>query len=99
MRREKLNTPVEIPLRLDMRPYAPHSNHQSTKSAEYSLFGISHHSGSLYGGHYIAEVRSGGSWYRCNDSTVAKIPAPDHQSSSSAYVLFYVMESSLKPKL
>mmetsp|Transcript_42585 Transcript_42585/g.40850 ORF Transcript_42585/g.40850 Transcript_42585/m.40850 type:complete len:102 (+) Transcript_42585:172-477(+) len=79
MRREKLNTPIEIPTNIDMRPYAPHSNHTSKGQAVYNLFGISHHSGSLYGGHYIADVKCGnGSWYRCNDHMISKIGAPDH---------------------
>ena len=32
-----------------------------------------------------------GRWYNCNDSSVSKMSTPD-MSSSSAYVLFYVME-------
>jgi ubiquitin C-terminal hydrolase len=65
MRREKLNTTVSFPeTKLDMRSYAPHSSkvrismifyvdHSSKANAIYNLYGISHHSGSLYGGHYI----------------------------------------------
>ena len=38
-----------------MAPYAPHS--VSGKSpVNYSLYGISHHSGTLYGGHYIGYI-------------------------------------------
>jgi ubiquitin carboxyl-terminal hydrolase 2/21 len=63
MRREKLNTTVAIPQSIDMSPYAPHSckllfynlciEHESKRKAKYNLYGISHHSGTLYGGHYI----------------------------------------------
>ena len=65
MRREKLNTMVTFPEKgLDMRKYAPHSSklilfwlfvleHVSRSKAIYDLYGVSHHSGSLYGGHYI----------------------------------------------
>ncbi len=62
IRREKLNTTVDIPLMLDMAPYAPRSSkslyitlveHESIKRSKYQLVGISHHSGTLYGGHYI----------------------------------------------
>jgi ubiquitin carboxyl-terminal hydrolase 2/21 len=57
MRREKLSTTVIIPPVLDMRPYAPHSNHSSkTNARSYQLYGISHHSGTLNDGHYIGEV-------------------------------------------
>jgi len=90
MRREKINTTIQIPNTLDMTEFAPHSNHASKKKAVYSLYGISHHSGSLYGGHYIGEVLGdNGKWYRCNDSWVSSIHEPDLESSS-AYVLFYI---------
>ena len=32
----------------------PFLEHESKKRAKYQLYGISHHSGTLYGGHYIA---------------------------------------------
>jgi ubiquitin C-terminal hydrolase len=52
---------------------------------------MSKHSGSLHGGHYVADVfdRDHNKWYACNDSNVA--PTSLSSSSSSAYVLFYVM--------
>lgn len=53
-----------------MRDFAPYSTHESkNKASEYRLFGISHHSGSLNGGHYIAEAynEESNSWFRCND--------------------------------
>ena len=63
MRREKLNTTIQIPLSCDFSQFAPHSSnnssfydfidHDSKKKAKYNLYGISHHSGTLYGGHYI----------------------------------------------
>ena len=64
MRREKLNTTVQIPEKIDLSDYAPNSSksshillthieHESKRSAKYQLYGISHHSGTLYGGHYI----------------------------------------------
>lgn len=71
MRREKLSTTIQIPTTLDMRPYGPHSNHPSKDRAKnYKLYGISHHSGTLHGGHYIGDVMNidDGTWYNCNDS-------------------------------
>lgn len=63
--------------------------HSSVKNANYELYGVSHHMGTMYGGHYIAEVKDkSGKWYRCNDSHVTAISSPDTQSSS-AYVVFY----------
>lgn len=58
MRREKLSTSIDIPQNLDMRDYATKdSNHWSKqKAGNYKFYGTSHHSGTLYGGHYIADV-------------------------------------------
>lgn len=93
MRREKINTTVQLPEVIDVGAYAPHSEHPSKKKASYKLYGITHHSGSLYGGHYISEVynEAQGSWYRCNDSIITEIRKPD-MSSNSAYILFYAMQ-------
>ena len=105
MRREKLNTTIKFPTTgLDLRKYAPNSSkfliqvnsisdHSTKSRAIYNLFGVSHHSGSLYGGHYIGEVMSMSDrrWYNCNDSTVRPIAAPDN-NSSSVYVLFYMIQ-------
>ena len=92
MRREKLSTTIRIPEVLDMTPFAPYSSHSSkTKARNYKLYGISHHSGTLYGGHYIGEVMNldKGEWFCCNDSHCSKISSPD-TNSASAYVLFYI---------
>lgn len=91
MRREKLSTTINIPNILDMRPFAPYSNHSSKAlAANYKLYGISHHSGTLNGGHYIGDVLNldTETWYCCNDSRCSK-SSPD-TSSASAYVLFYI---------
>ena len=52
---------------------------------------MSHHSGTLYGGHYIGEVTNldDGAWYNCNDSRCHKVATADI-NSASAYVLFYI---------
>lgn len=52
---------------------------------------MSHHSGTLNGGHYIGEVMNleTNKWYECNDSRVSQKSSPD-TSSASAYVLFYI---------
>jgi ubiquitin C-terminal hydrolase len=86
-RREKITSSISIPQKLDMTPYAPHSSkfpfldyhssfldHGSKKNARsYSFYGMSKHSGSLNGGHYVAEVKNTDSktWYDCNDSHVS----------------------------
>ena len=65
--------------------------HQSVYDAEnYRLYGMSKHSGSLNGGHYVGDVKDldSGKWYNCNDSSVSTTSV--NSSSSSAYVLFYI---------
>ena len=95
-RREKISTSIGIPGTLNMREYkTPGSNHSSLKQADsYKLYGISHHSGSLNGGHYVGEVMNvdDRKWYNCNDSHVSQSRSGADKSSSSAYVLFYVRQ-------
>lgn len=78
-----------------MSSYGKDSAHESKRLAKYKLFGISHHSGGLEGGHYVAEVQNivERQWYLCNDSLVKPIDLPD-LNSSSAYVLFYAMKDT-----
>ena len=60
----------------------------SCKLFPYRLYGISSHSGSLCGGHYVAYVKHGGKWYYASDSHVS--PIDEAQAlSAEAYVLFY----------
>ena len=90
----KLTSSISIPPTLDMRPYStPESQHSSLKKAKkYKLYGISHHSGSLNGGHYVGEVMDldDKTWYECNDSHCSKLRSGPDSSSRSAYVLFYI---------
>ena len=66
MRKEKISSTVQFPEKLDLKKWAPHSSkfklkyanvlfidHSSKQNAVYNLYGISHHSGSLYSGHYV----------------------------------------------
>ncbi len=59
-------------------------------AATYELAAVSHHSGSLQGGHYTAHCRHPGSgqWHSFNDAHVSDV-APAG-ASASAYVLFYI---------
>ncbi len=54
----------------------------------YRLYGISSHSGSLCGGHYVAYVKHGGSWYYASDSSVSHI-TESQALNAEAYVLYY----------
>jgi ubiquitin C-terminal hydrolase len=92
-RREKLTTTVTVPKKLDLAPYGPYSEHDSkTNARQYKLYGMSHHSGSLNGGHYVGDALNidSNTWYNCNDSHVSSYSTSPSLSTSSAYVLFYI---------
>ena len=80
---------VDFPVtELDMSKYV--LNGKSEESCIYDLYAISNHSGSLYGGHYIAHCKNSvdGKWYCFNDSS-ANRSSEKGLVCSSAYVLFY----------
>jgi len=80
---------IQVSTTFEFLKYLGHSS--KSKAASYNLYGISHHSGTLNGGHYIGEAQNldTQNWYNCNDSHVSKLSGPD-TSSASAYVLFYI---------
>ena len=103
-RRDKLNTDVKFPVTdLDLSSYTENSKEDEANTT-YHLYGISHHSGYMSGGHYVADIKnvSGNSqWYHCDDSYVSSITEPDN-SGSSPYVLFYYrsdLEKKYRTKL
>lgn len=80
---ERDNTPVSICTSLDMSSYFQ----EPTDNIIYDLYGISNHTGTLYGGHYTATAKRDSTWYLFNDSNVTIADEPS--TSSSAYLLFY----------
>jgi ubiquitin C-terminal hydrolase len=57
----------------------------------YELYGVSHHRGTLTGGHYWASVKNGDKWYNLNDSTASKVSDvfTSDENKKTAYLLFY----------
>ena len=57
----------------------------------YELYGVSHQSGSLNGGHYWASVKDGDEWFTLNDSRVSKVSDvfTKPENKKTAYLLFY----------
>ena len=55
---------------------------------EYSLYAISTHSGSIYGGHYTAHVKHGNKWYYASDSHT-QVEDLESALHAEAYILFY----------
>jgi ubiquitin C-terminal hydrolase len=92
MRSEKINTDISFPIcELDLSCYM--SPDHCSKSTVYDLFGVSHHYGSLHGGHYMAHANVGAkcddcSWMCFNDDEVRPITSSS-VFGPSAYILFY----------
>jgi ubiquitin carboxyl-terminal hydrolase 2/21 len=84
--RSKLDIPIDIPLQLEMGPYLVNKSGATL----FSLYGVTNHSGTAYGGHYTALCKHvhSGQWYSFNDSQVNPHGAPG-RPSTQAYVLFY----------
>ncbi len=93
----KDNSPIKIPKILDLSKYCDKLNvFNDSVIPMYELGGISHHYGSINGGHYAADCKAINSneWYNLNDSFVKKYnQSPFTQShtiqSESAYILRY----------
>jgi ubiquitin C-terminal hydrolase len=97
-RRDKINTDVKFPIeKLDLSPYSDNEEVDSDKTT-YHLYGISHHSGYMSGGHYVADIKNvwgDGKWHHCNDNWVNSLVDPSG-SGSSPYVLFYYRSDLMK---
>nr|CAX73508.1 Ubiquitin carboxyl-terminal hydrolase 2 [Schistosoma japonicum] len=90
--RSKMSVMVDYPLRnLDLIEFATSSCTQ--KSAQYKLYAVSNHSGSVYTGHYTASCLNPytGDWHSFNDSHVHLI-SENSAISSEGYVLFYTLQ-------
>ena len=79
--RTKLSTPVQF---YDSWILTDVYNNTHT----YSLYGIVSHSGSIYGGHYIAFCKYNGIWRCFNDSTTS-IVSWEYVKYQEAYILLY----------
>ncbi len=74
--------------------FAPYMANPTLPTPNYELIGSIVQMGSLSGGHYVAYVKSNGSWYLCNDEVVKKISWQEmqtdkHQGIHQSYILFY----------
>uniref|UniRef100_A0A094ZVQ9 Ubiquitin carboxyl-terminal hydrolase n=1 Tax=Schistosoma haematobium TaxID=6185 RepID=A0A094ZVQ9_SCHHA len=89
--RSKMSVMVDYPLRnLDLIGFSTSSCTQ--KSAQYKLYAVSNHSGSVYTGHYTASCLNPytGDWHSFNDSHVHAI-SENSVVSAEGYVLFYTL--------
>lgn len=100
----KLEGPLTFPLDgLDMQPYLSTSvlAHRYRLSAGasapllYDCMCVVVHKGSFQGGHYIAYVRNGSTWYLCDDAYVQHV-AEEVVQQSQPYMLFYMQRTPLE---
>ena len=80
-KRTKLSTHVEFDDTWKLKDFANNTH-------TYYLYGIVCHSGSIYGGHYIAYCKYRGVWM-CFDDSVVSTVSWKHVGGQEAYVLFY----------
>jgi ubiquitin C-terminal hydrolase len=86
----KLEHGVSIPFTLDLKPYIK----ERKETAPYNLIAAIKQMGTAQGGHYIAYVRYGTSWYYCNDSQIAPTEASSIASAiATGYVYIYEQAS------
>jgi len=87
-RRQKIETPIEIPQILDASPYMFNIFDHLPKI--YKLYGVVHHIGSSTGGHYWANCKNENQkWYCYNDANVTEITEDKSANQSTSYILFY----------
>ena len=95
----KISKTIEFPLEnFDMSQYCKELANKSLKSCEkisYNLYAISNHIGSLNGGHYTAFCKNPiqQQWYLFDDRTFEKVSDLKNMVGSSAYVLFYKLNT------
>lgn len=82
----KVETPVSIPIYLDISKYTSDENATNL----YELFAVVCHVGLVNTGHYIVVVKDGeGRWLKFDDSVISLI-AESEVSSLNGYLLFYI---------
>ncbi|CAD6975418.1 hypothetical protein A4X06_0g4059 [Tilletia controversa] len=109
----KIGRAINFPEVLNLRNYmsansqagssakkSPHGGAPDDTNPSYRLYAVVHHfGGGPNSGHYVATVRRGNQWYRCDDSSTYPTQSPTGAQGgggggdrSSAYVLFYQRE-------
>ncbi|XP_077234308.1 ubiquitin carboxyl-terminal hydrolase 21-like [Tasmannia lanceolata] len=91
---EKIDTSVQYPLELDLRPFLSNSN-DNNEELQYKLYAVVVHIGfSSDSGHYICFIRSSPqTWNRLDDSKVMSV-SEESVLSQEAYILFYARQGS-----
>jgi len=107
--REKCNSPLEFPERLDLSPWTePHKPKQAGN--QLNLVGmLLHHGDSALHGHYSAHIKIDDKWWELNDEEVAPLDSMNEENeditveetgrmfeNTTAYLLIYARDTSNK---
>lgn len=84
----KIDTLVEFPIDLDMTPYLHRTAITKKGKDVYCLFAVIVHLGSMASGHYIAYLRAGQLWFKCDDKVITGVTEKEVRGSQG-YLLFY----------
>lgn len=83
----RLKKKVKFPLRLEIGDFMSKVN--KARPPPYELVSVLVHQGNTCeSGHYLAYVKHGGFWYRCNDALVEQVDV-ETVLSQQAYILMY----------
>ncbi|CCG26054.1 Ubp8 protein [Candida orthopsilosis Co 90-125] len=87
----KVETPVKVPLYLNIAPYSV--NQGSAKDIVYELFSVICHIGSVNTGHYVVFTKNAsGQWLKFDDSVVSIVEQKE-VVNSNAYLLYYIIHN------
>lgn len=96
-RAQKIETPVQFPLTLNMLQYTSlarttdiSENYELARSCIFDLFCVIVHVGEIDTGHYLAYCRVGDQWFAFNDHKVELASISD-VLGARAYLLFYIV--------
>lgn len=76
---KKSNSPLSESSKLDTYP-----------EVLYDLCSTIDHSGTLYQGHYVSNVKVDDRWYHCNDAFISKSNEEEVLRSNEVYMMFYI---------
>ncbi|KAB1204785.1 Ubiquitin carboxyl-terminal hydrolase 22 [Morella rubra] len=106
----KIDRYLHFPFSLDMTPYLSSSivrnrfgnrifafeGDESDISAEFEIFAVVTHAGTLESGHYVTYLRLRNQWYKCDDAWINEVDE-GMVRASQCYMMFYV-QKMLYPK-
>ncbi|CAI5758980.1 unnamed protein product [Candida verbasci] len=82
----KIETPIKIPLYLDLSKYTTAT---TSDPCLYELFSVVVHQGSVNTGHYICYVKSDNRWFKFDDAVIS-LSSEDEVMNANVYLMFFI---------